>query len=332
MRLTADSIRRIRKGSKMADKPQLKRSYAFTILPSEFIRDARLTHEAFRVYAVLCMHAPGGANENTTVFPDYERIKELTGIRHNHTIATRMRELEDAGWLERRKRFGASTIYTLTIPSPREPQSVTPRTNAHDDAMVSPSRDALMHRVNHIPSPREPQSVTPSKANKNQLTRTKKQEPDAPSRVAPPDQPVDDLVPVAAEPKPRNTLYGDCFAAVAAACSMDAKVPMLAKRISVAAKYLAQREVDPACIAEFAGWWHANDWRGKRGDVPTPERIAELWLQFEQRGQVVAVAQPAAPASKYSSTQRRPQAMFTPEQRRAIEEQARRELEEEGEL
>jgi hypothetical protein len=315
----------------MVDKPQLKRSYAFTILPSEFIRDARLTHEAFRVYAVLCMHAPGGANENTTVFPDYERIKELTGIRHNHTIATRMRELEDAGWLERRKRFGASTIYTLTIPSPREPQSVTPRTNAHEDAVASPSRDALMHRVNHSPSPREPQSVTPSQTNKNKLTRTKKQESGAPARAAPapPDQPLDESG--SAEPQ-RRALYGDCFVAVARACAMDERVPMLAKRISVAAKYLAQREVDPECIAEFGTWWHANDWRGKRGDMPTPERVTELWLQFERRGQVAAVAQPAAPVSKYSSTQRRPQAMFTPEQRRAIEEQARRELEEEGVL
>jgi hypothetical protein len=315
----------------MVDKPQLKRSYAFTILPSEFIRDARLTHEAFRVYAVLCMHAPGGANENTTVFPDYERIKELTGIRHNHTIATRMRELEDAGWLERRKRFGASTIYTLTIPSPREPQSVTPRTNAHEDAVASPSRDALMHRVNHSPSPREPQSVTPSQTNKNKLTRTKKQESGAPARAAPapPDQTLDESG--SAEPQ-RRTLYGDAFVAVARACAMDERVPMLAKRISVAAKYLAQREVDPECIAEFGTWWHANDWRGKRGDMPTPERVTELWLQFERRGQVAAVAQPAAPVSKYSSTQRRPQAMFTPEQRRAIEEQARRELEEEGVL
>ncbi len=113
---------------------------------------------------------------------------------------------------------------------------------------------------------------------------------------------------------------------------MDERVPMLAKRISVAAKYLAQREVDPECIAEFAAWWHSNDWRGKRGDVPTPERVTELWLQFERRGQVAVVAQPAAPVSKYSSTHRKPQAMFTPEQRRAIEEQARRELEEEGEL
>lgn len=279
----------------MAEQPQLKRSYAFTILPNEFVKASQLSHEAFRLYAVLCMHAPGGAIDNAEVFPDYERLKSVANIKHNKTVATRMRELEAAGWIERRKRFGASTVYVLTIPK-------ASNTSPRDLMDASPSRGALMHRVNHSPSPGEPQSVTPSQANKNHVTKTKKQEPVArASRGARPVDAEPVVVQEAEQPTPtpaptpaKPNVYGDLFVAVSNVCQLDRALPRNAKQIADAAKYLAARSVTPDRLAAFTAWWCANDWRGRRGDLPRPGQITEMWLQFEQGKPATSTA--AAPA------------------------------------
>jgi hypothetical protein len=279
----------------VAEQPQLKRSYAFTILPNEFVKASQLSHEAFRLYAVLCMHAPGGAIDNAEVFPDYERLKSVANIKHNKTVATRMRELETAGWIERRKRFGASTVYVLTIPK----ASIPSRGDVLD---ASPSRGALMHGVNHSPSPGEPQSVTPSQTNKNHVTKTKKQEPVArASRGAPPVDAKPVAVPEAEQTTPAQTpaklnLYGDLFVAVSNVCQLDRALPRNAKQIADTAKYLAARSVTPDRLAAFTAWWCANDWRGRRGDLPRPGQITEMWLQFEQGKTLAPVSTAATPA------------------------------------
>ena len=89
--------------------------------------------------------------------------------------------------------------------------------------------------------------------------------------------------------KKKSTLYGDCFVGIGKACSMDHKVPALAKRISRTAKYLAGRSIDPTMIDRFVTWWNMNDWRGQRGNIPTPEQITELWIQFEGAGEKKSV-------------------------------------------
>lgn len=33
--------------------------------------------------------------------------------------------------------------------------------------------------------------------------------------------------------------------------------------------------------AKFSPWWYAEDWRGKRGQTPSPKAIIETWGQFE---------------------------------------------------
>ena len=155
--------------------------------------------------------------------------------------------------------------------------------------------------------------------------------PEQPATQSIPDAPACEE-PVRPERAPKSPLYGDCFVAVGKACVMDAKAPMSAKRISIAAKYLAQRGIDPAAVAGFAAWWSANDWRGKRGDKPTPERITELWVQYEEAQHSPKPATTTANVGGNANNNgkfRRAQVTFTDEQRRAIEEQARRALEEE---
>lgn len=130
----------------------------FTLVPNGFI-EADLSHETFRLYVVLLSYAKGNATDGGDVFPAYDALKGKTRIKHNKTIANALRALEELGWLERRKRFGASTIYTLTSPSPRD---------VMEDAPVS-------HLVTRSKSRRDVQYVTPSKANNTQLTKHKEQ-------------------------------------------------------------------------------------------------------------------------------------------------------------
>jgi hypothetical protein len=139
----------------MAKSAQHDKNGSFTKVSNQFVMVSNTSHEAFRIYVVLRMHVNAGA-ETGIAFPSYDRIKELTGIKSFSTIAKALRELEAGGWIERKKRYGNSTIYTLTSPTPR----------------VVVEDDALLHPVEAITTPDVGQSYTPSKTNNNHLTRT----------------------------------------------------------------------------------------------------------------------------------------------------------------
>lgn len=125
----------------------------FTMVSNQFVMVSTTSHEAFRIYVVLRMHVNGSA-ETGVAFPSYDRIKELTGIKSYSTIAKALRELESGGWVERKKRYGNSTIYTLTSPTPR----------------VVVDKSTVLHPVESSATPDVGKSYTPSKTNKNHLT------------------------------------------------------------------------------------------------------------------------------------------------------------------
>jgi DNA-binding transcriptional regulator YhcF (GntR family) len=52
-------------------------------------------------------------------FPSYDTLSELTGLSRN-MISKCLRELESAGWISLRRRFNATTIYTLNFPTADE--------------------------------------------------------------------------------------------------------------------------------------------------------------------------------------------------------------------
>jgi hypothetical protein len=88
----------------------------YTAVPNSFIKANDVSHEAFRLMVALMMHT-NGADDTPTAFPSYDRIKAITSISSYSTIAKALRALEDLGWIERRKRFGKSTVYTITSPT-----------------------------------------------------------------------------------------------------------------------------------------------------------------------------------------------------------------------
>jgi DNA-binding transcriptional regulator YhcF (GntR family) len=141
---------------------------SFTAVPNAFIECQNISHEAFRIFVVLLSYT-NSTTKDSIAFPSYETIKTRTCVKSYSTIAKALRELESAGWIERKKRFGQSTIYTIT--APEQPDSSTSDVELKDDA--------VLHAAKHSPTRCEAQSYTPSQTNKINLTRSTQQDLDA---------------------------------------------------------------------------------------------------------------------------------------------------------
>lgn len=241
-----------------------------------------------------------------------------------------VQNLNDSSSKSERQKFKNGTLTRSRQQEPEEPESVLARASrgAASDESSAPS---FTQQPQTAEAPAPDHSGDVNKKVDATATAPILEQPRVDSTLA--DEPVVPKTKTKAASKETpahpHTPYGDCFVGVAKACAMDPKVPMLAKRISVAAKYLTQRSVDPACIERFGQWWTASDWRGQRGDLPTPERIVELWLQFERAPAARPVVRPAATVTN-GRTFRRGQSAFTDADRARAEAEALAELNAEG--
>lgn len=85
----------------------------FTMIPRGFIEDCeRFKVQTRWLYVILLSHR---SNKTGDAFPSYKRI-ETYGLTRA-SIAVGLKELEKAGWIEKKKRFGSSTIYKFYFPT-----------------------------------------------------------------------------------------------------------------------------------------------------------------------------------------------------------------------
>jgi DNA-binding transcriptional MocR family regulator len=91
----------------------------FVMLPHTFIHDARKRKLRFhaRWLFVALMYYRNGKTGNA--FPSYDTLRELTGLSRN-MISKCLRELESAGWISLKRRFNATTVYTLNFSASEE--------------------------------------------------------------------------------------------------------------------------------------------------------------------------------------------------------------------
>jgi len=83
---------------------------AFSIIPNEFIDNAGdLSDQARWLFVLLRRYTNGQTGK---AFPSYKLIQDRTGWTPK-TIAKAVRELEEAGWMEREKTYNGPTNYIL---------------------------------------------------------------------------------------------------------------------------------------------------------------------------------------------------------------------------
>lgn len=86
----------------------------YTALANSFIEHSQHLSDSARWLYVLLRFRTNDASG--TAWPSYEDLQRLTGWSTS-TIRKAIRELEERGWLECRRRFGASAVYVLKHPS-----------------------------------------------------------------------------------------------------------------------------------------------------------------------------------------------------------------------
>ncbi len=70
---------------------------------------------------------------------------------------------------------------------------------------------------------------------------------------------------------------------IANICQVDVDLAAHRTREEIKAVTLAlsEKEDIPNLLVSFPDWWYANDWRGLKGQPPTPAQMGDVWAQFE---------------------------------------------------
>jgi hypothetical protein len=75
------------------------------------------------------------------------------------------------------------------------------------------------------------------------------------------------------------------FMALAEVCSIMVDLASVnqKRQLGQSAKLLREKVgAQPEDIVRFRAWWDENDWRGKKGQAPTPAQVREEWGKFTQ--------------------------------------------------
>ena len=83
--------------------------------------------------------------------------------------------------------------------------------------------------------------------------------------------------------------HQEMFGSIAHLCQVDPKLK--AGQIGKAAKSLCAAGYKPCDLLMFAVWWKYNDFRGKKGDVPTIQQVLDKILQEKKEFQPIPVEQ-----------------------------------------
>lgn len=74
------------------------------------------------------------------------------------------------------------------------------------------------------------------------------------------------------------------FLALTEVCVVELSVATDAQKgqLGTSAKMLKKAGATPEQIAAFGSWWYDNDWRGKKGQPPTPAQVRSEWGKFKR--------------------------------------------------
>jgi hypothetical protein len=92
----------------------VNRMGAFVAIPITFINDTRITNAGRCLYMLLSSYTSAKADE-AIAFPSYETIMARLDWNSKHTVADALVNLLTTGWVERKRRFSSSSVYTINF-------------------------------------------------------------------------------------------------------------------------------------------------------------------------------------------------------------------------
>lgn len=90
----------------------VNRMGAFVAIPMAFVNDTRITNAGRCLYMLLSSYTSAKADE-AIAFPSYETIMKRLDWGSKDTVAAALLNLMQHGWVERKRRYGNSSLYTI---------------------------------------------------------------------------------------------------------------------------------------------------------------------------------------------------------------------------
>jgi len=105
-----------------------------------------------------------------------------------------------------------------------------------------------------------------------------KKEPERSNQKGKPNNTIKETSP---SPSPRQASQA-MFSALAQTCQIDLTLMTSEQRgqLNQSEKRLRKAGILPEDLQGFGQWWFANDWRGKKGQPPTPAQVRSEWGKF----------------------------------------------------
>ncbi len=90
----------------------VNRMGVFVAIPIAFVNDKRITNTGRCLYMLLSSYTSAKADE-PIAFPSYETIMERLDWGGRETVAAALLNLMQHGWIERKRRYSNSSVYTI---------------------------------------------------------------------------------------------------------------------------------------------------------------------------------------------------------------------------
>lgn len=110
----------------------VNRMGAFVAVPITFINDERITNTGRCLYMLLSSYT-SAKSDDQIAFPSYQTIMKRLGWGSTQTVATALLNLMQHGWVERARRYGSSSVYTINYAPSADPLKIKLRESKDHD-------------------------------------------------------------------------------------------------------------------------------------------------------------------------------------------------------
>lgn len=110
----------------------VNRMGAFVAVPITFINDERITNTGRCLYMLLSSYT-SAKSDGQIAFPSYQTIMKRLGWGSTQTVATALLNLMQHGWVERARRYGSSSVYTINYAPSADPLKIKLRKSKDHD-------------------------------------------------------------------------------------------------------------------------------------------------------------------------------------------------------